>query len=43
MAVEAAAEQCMGVLMELVQGGMSHVVQEAVVVMKDVFRRYPDK
>lgn len=43
IALEAAAEQCMAVLIELVKGGVSHVVQEAVIVMKDVFRRYPDK
>lgn len=43
LTVEAAAEQCMAVLMELVKSGVSHVVQEAVFVMKDVFRRHPDK
>ncbi|KAF7974417.1 hypothetical protein HWV62_38300 [Athelia sp. TMB] len=39
--IETAAERCVNVLLELIATRVSYVVQEAVVVMKDIFRRYP--
>jgi AP-1 complex subunit beta-1 len=43
VALEPAAERCVGVLMELVRSKVSYVVQEAVVVVKDIFRRYANR
>ncbi|EIW73131.1 hypothetical protein TREMEDRAFT_37167, partial [Tremella mesenterica DSM 1558] len=39
--IEEAAERCVGVLMELIETRVSYVVQEAVIVIKDIFRKYP--
>ncbi|KAG1821410.1 adaptin N terminal region-domain-containing protein [Suillus variegatus] len=39
--IESAAERCVNVLLELINTRVSYVVQEAVVVMKDIFRKYP--
>ena len=39
MTLERAAERCINVLLELI----NYVVQEAVVVIKDIFRRYPNR
>ncbi|EKM76196.1 hypothetical protein AGABI1DRAFT_78919 [Agaricus bisporus var. burnettii JB137-S8] len=39
--IESGAERCVNVLLELIATRVSYVVQEAVVVMKDIFRRYP--
>ncbi|EIW76843.1 Adaptor protein complex beta subunit [Coniophora puteana RWD-64-598 SS2] len=39
--IESAAERCVNVLLELIDTRVSYVVQEAVVVMKDIFRKYP--
>eukprot|EP00917_Polyrhabdina_sp_WS-2016_P032053 GHVP01068415.1.p1 GENE.GHVP01068415.1~~GHVP01068415.1.p1 ORF type:complete len:908 (+),score=189.75 GHVP01068415.1:185-2725(+) len=41
--LEKAAEKCIAVLLELIRTKVNYVVQEAIVVMKDVFRRYPNK
>jgi len=41
--LEAAAQRCISVLMELVANRADYVVQEAVIVIKDIFRRYPGK
>jgi vesicle coat complex subunit len=38
-----AADQCVMVLLDLMKTKISYVVQEAIVVMKDIFRRYPNK
>lgn len=38
--IEAAAERCVHVLLELIATRVSYVVQEAVVVVKDIFRKY---
>ncbi|KAG9396559.1 Adaptor Protein Complex 1/2, beta subunit (AP1/2B) [Carpediemonas membranifera] len=43
IALEQSANKCMAVLLELVATKVSYVVQEAIVVMKDVFRRYPSR
>ncbi|KAJ7190923.1 adaptin N terminal region-domain-containing protein [Mycena pura] len=39
--IDAAAERCVNVLLDLISTRVSYVVQEAVVVMKDIFRKYP--
>merc|ERR1719445_624224 len=39
--LDSAAEKCVGVLSELVATRVNYVVQESVVVIKDIFRRYP--
>nr|ODO02190.1 clathrin binding protein [Cryptococcus depauperatus CBS 7855] len=39
--IEEAAGRCVGVLMELIETRVSYVVQEAVIIIKDIFRRYP--
>jgi len=38
-----ATERCINVLLDLIQTKVSYVVQEAVVVIKDIFRKYPNK
>jgi AP-1 complex subunit beta-1 len=43
VAIEAAAERCVNVLLDLIKSRVSYVVQEAVVVIKDIFRRYPNR
>jgi len=39
--IDVAAERCVNVLLDLISTRVSYVVQEAVVVMKDIFRKYP--
>ena len=41
--LEAAAERCINVLLELIQTKVNYVVQEAVIVIKDIFRKFPNK
>lgn len=41
IAIEAAAERCVHVLLELIDSRANYVVQEATVVVKDIFRKYP--
>jgi AP-2 complex subunit beta-1 len=41
--VEAAADDCIKALLELIENKVTYVIQEAVIVIKDVFRRYPGK
>lgn len=40
--LERAAERCINVLLELIKIKVNYVVQEAIVVIKDIFRRYPN-
>ncbi|XP_024519584.1 beta-adaptin-like protein B [Selaginella moellendorffii] len=40
--LERAAERCISVLLELIKLKVNYVVQEAIVVIKDIFRRYPN-
>ncbi|CAM8946769.1 unnamed protein product [Rhodiola kirilowii] len=40
--LERAAERCISVLLELIKLKVNYVVQEAIIVIKDVFRRYPN-
>lgn len=41
--LESAAERCINVLLELIQTKVNFVVQEAIVVIKDIFRKYPNR
>jgi len=41
--LERAAESCINVLLELIQTKVNYVVQEAVIVIKDIFRKYPNR
>ncbi|CAB3402578.1 unnamed protein product [Caenorhabditis bovis] len=41
--VEASSEKCVQTLLELIQTKVNYVVQEAVVVIKDIFRKYPNR
>ncbi|GAA96410.1 uncharacterized protein L969DRAFT_95739 [Mixia osmundae IAM 14324] len=41
--IEESADQCIETLLELVETKVSYVVQEAVIVIKDIFRRYPNQ
>ncbi|KRY13365.1 AP-2 complex subunit beta [Trichinella patagoniensis] len=41
--VETSAERCVQTLLDLIQTKVNYVVQEAVVVIKDIFRKYPNK
>ncbi|KAI1728991.1 non-SMC mitotic condensation complex subunit 1 domain-containing protein [Ditylenchus destructor] len=41
--VEQSAEKCVTTLLDLIQTKVNYVVQEAVVVIKDIFRKYPNK
>ncbi|CAI5470790.1 unnamed protein product [Closterium sp. Yama58-4] len=40
--LEKAAERCINVLLDLIKIKVNYVVQEAIVVIKDIFRRYPN-
>jgi len=39
--LDVAAERCVNVLLELISSHVNYVLQEAIVVMKDIFRKYP--
>merc|ERR1711970_1230514 len=41
--VEGAAEKCVQTLLELIKTKVNYVVQEAIVVIKDIFRKYPNR
>ncbi|KAA1469495.1 Adaptor protein complex beta subunit [Dentipellis sp. KUC8613] len=41
--VEPAADSCIRALLGLIEHKVNYVVQEAVIVIKDIFRRYPGK
>uniref|UniRef100_A0A2P2I005 AP complex subunit beta n=1 Tax=Hirondellea gigas TaxID=1518452 RepID=A0A2P2I005_9CRUS len=41
--VETSAERCVSTLIDLIQTKVNYVVQEAIVVIKDIFRKYPNK
>lgn len=41
--VEATVDKCVTVLLALLQSKINYVVQETVVVIRDIFRRYPNK
>jgi vesicle coat complex subunit len=39
ISIQSAAERCINVLLELIQTKVNYVVQESVIVIKDIFRR----
>ncbi|KAF8247704.1 Adaptor protein complex beta subunit [Wilcoxina mikolae CBS 423.85] len=39
--IDTAAERCVTVLLDLINTKVNYVVQEAIVVVKDIFRKYP--
>ena len=39
--IESATERCVNTLLELITSKVNYVVQEVIVVIKDIFRRYP--
>ncbi|KAL1923980.1 uncharacterized protein VTP21DRAFT_7015 [Calcarisporiella thermophila] len=41
--IESAAERCIATLLELIQTKVNYIVQEAIVVIKDIFRKYPNQ
>ncbi|KAI0979612.1 hypothetical protein GJ496_011032 [Pomphorhynchus laevis] len=41
--VEEAAERCVSTLLDLIRTRVNYVVQESVVVIKDIFRKYPNR
>merc|ERR1719334_1502095 len=41
--LDCAAEKCVSVLSDLVKTRVNYMVQESVIVIKDIFRRYPRK
>lgn len=41
--IERAAERCVDCLLELIKTKVNYVVQEAIVVIRDIFRKYPGK
>lgn len=41
--VEAAADMCIQSLLTLIETKVTYVVQEAIIVTKDIFRRYPGR
>jgi len=41
--LERSAEKCINVLLELIKTRVNYVVQESIIVIKDIFRRYPNR
>jgi len=41
--LERSAERCVNVLLELIETRVNYVVQEAMVVIRDIFRKYPNR
>ncbi|KAI8853732.1 adaptin N terminal region-domain-containing protein [Chytridium lagenaria] len=41
--IESASERCVNVLLELIKTKVNYVVQESIVVIKDIFRKYPNR
>ncbi|KXS21086.1 putative beta-adaptin [Gonapodya prolifera JEL478] len=41
--IEQAADRCIQTLVELIRTKVNYVVQEAIVVIKDIFRKYPNR
>ena len=41
--LESSAEKCIHVLLELIENGFNPVVQESIIVIKDIFRKYPNR
>lgn len=43
LCVQQSAERCVSTLLDLIQTKVNYVVQEAIVVIRDIFRKYPNK
>eukprot|EP00668_Euglena_longa_P042073 GGOE01055472.1.p1 GENE.GGOE01055472.1~~GGOE01055472.1.p1 ORF type:complete len:946 (+),score=260.33 GGOE01055472.1:23-2839(+) len=41
--VEQATQKCIDVLLQLIKTRINYVVQEAIIVIKDIFRKYPNQ
>lgn len=41
--IEKATDRCVEVLLELIQTKVNYVVQEAIIVIRDIFRKYPNR
>lgn len=41
--IESTADRCISTLLTLIQTKVNYVVQEAIVVIKDIFRKYPNR
>ncbi|KAM0786162.1 hypothetical protein ACM66B_006969 [Microbotryomycetes sp. NB124-2] len=41
--LEGSTERCVNVLLDLISTRVSYVVQEAIIVIKDIFRKYPQR
>eukprot|EP01029_Cantina_marsupialis_P028340 TRINITY_DN776025_c0_g1_i1.p1 TRINITY_DN776025_c0_g1~~TRINITY_DN776025_c0_g1_i1.p1 ORF type:complete len:883 (-),score=262.76 TRINITY_DN776025_c0_g1_i1:95-2389(-) len=41
--LEKSAEKCINTLLQLIQTRVQYVVQESIIVIKDIFRRYPNR
>lgn len=41
--LDRAADRCIQVLHQLINTKIDYVVQEAIIVIKDIFRKYPNK
>lgn len=41
--IESSADRCIQALLSLIQTKVNYVVQEAIVVIKDIFRKYPNR
>ncbi|QDZ20462.1 beta-4-adaptin [Chloropicon primus] len=43
VSIAESAQKCINVLLDLIETRVNYVVQEAVIVIKDIFRKYPNK
>lgn len=41
--IELAADKCVRTLLDLIQTKVNYVVQEAIIVIRDIFRKYPNR
>ena len=41
--LERSAERCINVLLDLIKTKVNYVVQESIIVIKDIFRKYPNR
>ncbi|KAJ2160797.1 hypothetical protein GGF46_001985 [Coemansia sp. RSA 552] len=41
--IELAADRCVRALLDLIQTKVNYVVQEAIIVIRDIFRKYPNR
>ncbi|KAI8815848.1 adaptin N terminal region-domain-containing protein [Fimicolochytrium jonesii] len=41
--IDSASEKCVNALLDLIKTKVTHVVQESIVVIKDIFRKYPNR